>query len=183
MKKCFLILILFVIFFSTLAQDAKLTLNGREYTGLKIAEGMYDFKDANLILMPLDTLKKIIAELKYLKVVVHEDSIKLAAKDRTIAAYERFEKGADTLVKSQRLMIKTVDSLFTGYQSLYRDLKKVCRINSFSVTPGFGLVNISDINPSVNLVFNLGFEYNKINLNALAGKKFQGLTVGYRFGF
>jgi hypothetical protein len=166
-----------------MAQDAKLTLNGKEYAGIKIAEGKYDFKDANLILLPLDTLKKIIAKLKFLKVVVHEDSIKLAAKDRIITAYDSFENGADKLVENQRLMIKTADSLYTGYKGLYRDLKKLCRINSFSVTPGVGLMNISDISPSVNLVFNVGFEYNKINLNALAGKKFQGLTVGYRFGF
>ncbi len=183
MKKYYLILFLFCISYSNMAQNAKLTLNGKEYTGTKIAEGEYDFKDANLILLPLDTLKKIIAKLKYLKVHVHEDSIKLAEKDKVIAAFDNFVKGADALVKNQRLMIKTADSLYTGYQSLYRDLKKVCRINSFSVTPGVGLVNILDINPSVNLVFNLGFEYNKINLNALAGRKFQGLTFGYRFGF
>ena len=80
-------------------------------------------------------------------------------------------------------MIKTADSLYTGYKDLYHDLKQLCDINTISIIPGIGVVNIPDINPQVNLVFNLGFEYQKVNLNALVGKKYQGLTVGYRIGF
>jgi len=183
MKKYYILLLLSILTYTSQAQDVKLVINGSEYRGIKIEEGKIDFPDANSILMPTDALVRILKDLKFLKVVAHEDSIKLAAKDRIIAAYESFEKGADTLVRNQRLMIKTADSLYTGYKSLYSDLKKLCRINSFSVTPGVGLVNIQDYTPSVNLVLNVGFEYNKINLNALAGRKFQGLSVGYRFGF
>lgn len=80
-------------------------------------------------------------------------------------------------------MLITADSLYTGYKGLYKDLKRLYDINTFSITPGIGIVNIPDINPQVNLVFNLGFEYQKVNLNALLGKKYQGLTVGYRIGF
>lgn len=181
--KYYLTLILALIALTLNAQDAKLTINGVEHRGTKVNDGTVDFATANAILVPTETLKKIIADLKYYKVLAHEDSIKIAELTKIIDASEKFENSADTLIKSQKAMLLTADSLYTGYKDLYKDLKRLCDINTFSITPGVGLVNIPDINPQVNLVFNLGFEYHKVNLNALIGKKYQGLTVGYRIRF
>jgi hypothetical protein len=181
--KYYLTLILALIALTLNAQDTKLTINGVEHRGTKVNDGTVDFATANAILVPTETLKKIIADLKYYKVLAHEDSIKIAELTKIIDASEKFENSADTLINSQKAMIKTADSLYNGYKDLYHDLKRLSDINTFSITPGIGVVNIPDISPQVSLVFNLGFEYQKVNLNALVGKKYQGLTVGYRIGF
>lgn len=165
------------------AQDIKLIINGVEYSGTKRPDGNIEFTSLNSTLVSIDKIKEISADIKYYKTVAHEDSIKIAAFKRIVETSEKLEKSADTLINSQKAIIITADSLYAGYKNLYHDLKRLADINTFSITPGIGVVNIPDISPQVNLVFNLGFEYNKINLNALVGKKYQGLTVGYRIGF
>jgi len=181
MKK--LLTLALVLFALTLNAQVKLVVNGQEHQGRKLDDGIYKFDSANSIVIPYETFQRILADIEYYRVLEKQDSIKIAELYKIIKAYDTLGTSADTLIKSQRALIKTADDLYKGYKNLYNDLQRLYDINKFSIIPGVGVVNIPDISPQTNLVFNLGFEYQRVNLNALMGKKYQGLTVGYRIRF
>jgi hypothetical protein len=183
MKASIFFSFLLLMTFKGYGQNIKLIIDNIEYSGKRIENGVIDFADAEAMLVPIDKLKKIYSDIEYYKIKIREDSVQISEYKKIIASCENFEEGADKLINKQESMLTTADSLYKGYKILYHDLKKLCSINSFSIIPGMGFTYIQDIDPKLNLAFSLGFEYNKINLNAIIGKKYQGATIGYRIGF
>ena len=181
--KHYLIFIFTFLVLTLNAQENKLVIEGVEHLGTRVNNGMIDFESANAILVPTETLKKIFADLKYYQILAHEDSIKIAEFKKIIETSENFEKNADSLINNHRELIKSADSLYIGYKDLYFDLKKLYDISTFSITPVLGLVNIPDIDQKIRLGFSFGLQRRKTNLNVLLGKKYQGLTFGYRISF
>jgi len=86
----------------------------------------------------IDTLTKRIA-IKDAVIARHEKV--LAAQDTLLRKYTVFEKAANEHIDTQKKLITTADSLYTGYKSLYEDLKRLIGLSSFAVTAGVGLAD------------------------------------------
>ena len=122
----------------------------------------------------VDTLTKRIA-IKDAVIERHEKV--LAAQDTLLGKYATFENAANQHIAVQKALIDTAETLYTGYKSLYNDLKKVIGLTSFAVTGSFGLVDPPG--GSVRPVAAIGVSFQHWLAQYQFGKDFKGVMVGY----
>ena len=163
MKK-YLVIIISLIYSTIYAQTTSITISdktiiGREHPAGWIFEGETD----SIIALEKNTYKILIKKYKQLEAEIkrHEEIIK--AKDELIAAFENYENKANIHIQTQDSLINIADTLYQGYKVLYKDLKSIFDIKTYSVLLGAGINKYDQNNPGY--LFDAGIEYNKIQLS------------------
>ncbi|HEX9652138.1 MAG TPA: hypothetical protein VGA99_00375, partial [bacterium] len=90
-----------------------------------------------------------------------------------------YQQRADDHIKVQQQLISTADSLYTGYKSLYHDLKKITGLNTLSLIAGVGLIDPPGA--SWRPVGSFGVGINNYLTQFQFGKDYKGLVVGVRW--
>jgi hypothetical protein len=127
--------------------------------------------------------KSLIAELSKKIELLQADTTHLqkiiAAKDTLLKSFDTYEKSAEEHIQTQKELITTADSLYTGYKDLYHDLKRIVGLSTFSLTPGIGILNLT--NDDWKLIGSLGIGYHDWLGQFQFGKDYKGIVVGFRW--
>jgi hypothetical protein len=177
--KNYIAIIVSLLWRTTYAQTTSITIqdntiNGREHSSGWIFENETD----SIVALEKSTYQLLIKKYKQLEAQVkrHEEIIK--AKDELIAAFENYEKKADVHIHTQDSLLNIADTLYHGYKGLYKDLKSIVDIKTYSVLLGAGVNKYDQNNPGY--LFDAGIEYNKIQLSYQFGNNYSGLILRYR---
>ncbi len=179
MKEFFCGILLFVLCAASYGQDLVVRRGNETLAATKVDDKIWLLRmdgEEYFILQrgTVDTLTKRIA-IKEAVIQRHEKV--LAAQDTLLRKYGVFESAANEHIAVQKELITKADSLYTGYKSLYNDLKKVIGLTSFAVTGSFGLVDPPG--GGVRPVGAIGVSFQHWLAQYQFGKEFRGVMVGY----
>lgn len=105
----------------------------------------------------------------------------LAAKDTLLQKFETFQQKADEHIEVQQRIIKTADTLYTGYKDLYHDLKRLYGLSNFALMAGVGVIDPPG--GSWRPVGSIGLGINNWVTQFQIGDDYKGLVVGLRWPF
>ncbi len=184
MKRTYLIILLISLFapLALLAQPtATLTIANQQIAGRQLDAETWEFTING---EPFLLLKKnVVADLaKKIELLENDKTLYekvIAAKDTLLNRFENYQQKADDNIQAQQKLIATADSLYSGYKSLYTDLKKITGLNTFSLTAGVGLIDPPGA--SWRPVGSLGVGINNYLAQFQFGKEYKGLVVGVRW--
>jgi hypothetical protein len=184
MKSIYLLILLVSMFLplAALAQPtATLMIGNQQITGRQLDAETWEFIING---EPFLLLKKnVVADLaKKIELLENDKTLSekiIAAKDTLIRNFENYQQQADRHIEIQQKLIATADSLYSGYKSLYSDLKKITGLNTFSLTAGVGLIDPPGA--SWRPVGSLGVGINNYLAQFQFGKEYKGLVVGVRW--
>jgi len=162
------------------AQEITLTKDGSSLPVHQVRENVWlvDIDDSDFYLLPRDVVDRLTETIDSLSAVVdHRDTV-IAIKDTLLQRYSSFERKASAHIETQQQLIQTADSLYIGYKSLYRDLKRAVGLSTFSLTAGVGWVDppATRSRPTASV----GFGYQNWVALYQVGKNLHGLSVLYR---
>lgn len=161
--------------------QATLTIGNERITGRQLDAQTWEFEING---QPFLLMKKEVVAALSKKIELLENDKTLyekviAAKDTLLNRFENYQQRADHHIAVQQKLIVTADSLYTGYKSLYNDLKKITGLNTLSLVAGVGLIDPPGA--SWRPVGSLGVGINNYVAQFQFGKEYKGLVVGVRW--
>lgn len=181
MQKTLFGILILVMCTSGFGQEIAITRDGEMLPATKGATKLWHVQmdGEDFFLLQRSKVDGLTRKIDSLKAVNERHEKVLAAYDSLLKKYATFEESANEHIDTQKALIQTADSLFTGYKSLYTDLKKVVGLSTFSLATGVGWV-LPPGEPNSRPVGAVGLGYqNWIGMYQF-GKDFHGVTVYYR---
>ncbi len=171
------------------AQQLTVRYQGQTVPVRQVSDNSWEITldETPFILLPKENLAALAkkAELQQAEIERHEKVI--AALNNTIEKYEEYRKAADQHINTQKALINTADSLYTGYKSLYQDLKRFAGLTPLAIIGGAGVINPpSTQHGSVEcwgVVGSLGVRYQNWIGQYQFGRGYQGFMVGFQYSF
>ncbi len=162
-------------------QTATLTIGSERIAGRQLDGGNWEFliDGAPYLLMKKEVIADLAKEIELLKNDKELCEKVIAAKDTLLKRFENYQQKADKHIEVQQKLISTADSLYTGYKSLYHDLKKITGVNTLSLVAGVGLIDPPGA--SWRPVGSLGVGINNYVAQFQFGKEYKGLVFGVRW--
>ncbi len=180
MKK--LIIPIFLLLLNTgelLAQSTSITLEDVKIDGRMQGVGwIFENETDSIIALPKATYEALLKKYRLMEAELQRNESIIQAKDELIAAFDNYEEKADTYILVQDSLIAIADTLYTGYKDLYRDLKKIMGIRTFSLSIGGGLHKFKSQDPA--FLLDAGVEYNMMQMSYQFGKEYNGVVFRYR---
>jgi hypothetical protein len=169
------------IFTIGLAQaQESIHIKGKDISGKEAQPDYWLFSDAQdtIVALHYSEYVQMVRKMEVMQLqVAAQDSI-LKAKNELLAVFDNYEQKAETHILTQDSLLNYADSLYRGYKDLYHDMKSLADINKFGLLLGTGVHKYDTY--SLKYVFDLGVEYNKIQLSSQFGEKYKAFTVSYR---
>jgi hypothetical protein len=183
MKRVMIMACLLGVQAASTAQDLVVQRGANTFRAVKVDEKVWllqlDGEEYFIIQRStIDTLTKRIA-IKDAVIARHEKVI--AAQDTLLRVYAGFEQAANVHIENQKQLITVADSLYTGYKSLYSDLKDLIGLTNLALTASVGLADTPDSN--WRPIGSIGLGYNRWLAQYQFGKDFKGLLVGFHWPF
>jgi len=140
------------------SQEVKFSIGGKPYQISRLDANTFVGKkdSATLIIMPIDTLSRLVERVRILQERVKRDSLEIASQMKLIQNYEAYKTAADTNLARQKALIAISDSISSGYKKLYYDLKSIAGASDYRLLLGFGGWRARD---EVNIYGHLGLGY------------------------
>lgn len=181
MKKLFLIILLLFLSWTIYAQDLIIKRNTQSIPAVKVDEKIWHatIDGEEFFLLPRATVDSLTKKIFKQKAIIEHHETVMAVTDSLIKKYENFEQRANTHIQDQKLLISVADSLYIGYKELYKDLKQVVGISTYSLIGGVGLVNPPGRNWQP--VGSLGVGYYNWQAQYQFGNDYHGIIVGFRW--
>ena len=85
---------------------------------------LFNIDGEEFLLMKKEDIASLTKQIKLLQNDVERFKKVIDAKESLLTAFETYELKADEHIKTQTALIDTAESLYSGYQSLYNDVKK-----------------------------------------------------------
>ncbi len=181
--KWIIAIVLSTIMFSVAAtaQEMAIVRDGVRIQGRKIDDTTWLFNvgGQEFLLMQKSWVEALSKKVELLENDLTRSEKVIAAKDTLLKRFETYEQKADAHIEVQKELINTADSLYTGYKSLYHDLKKIAGLSTFALTAGVGLIDPPGA--SWRPVGSLGVGINNWMAQFQFGKEYRGLVVGVRW--
>lgn len=145
-------------------------LSGKDSTyGVTIAGIEY-------MLIRTSTVNQMLEKGRILEETINELRIVKTQTDSLLVKYGVYQNRADSHIQQQEKVIQLGDSLYRGYESLYRDFKRAVGFSTISLTAGIG----AGFSPDSKLLFSLGGEYMHWSGQYIFGGGFKSVLVGFR---
>jgi hypothetical protein len=180
MRKIIFLLLLLCWYSIAHTQNLIILNDSERLTAQKIDEKMWlvQMEGEDYFLIQRSAVDTLTKRINIKNAIIERHMQVIAAQDTLLKKFSKFEDAADRHIATQKELIVTADSLFTGYQSLYHDIKKVFGLTTFSIVPGFAFVDPprGDWRP----IGAIGIDYHQWLTQYHFGKDYQGILVAYR---
>ncbi len=180
MKKTLLFLAGLALAFGALPAEAQelVLLRGNErlpLTRVDTTSWSVELDGELYLLLPKEVVQTLTKKIRLLQNDVERYTRILAAKDSLLAAFGDFQSKAEKHIETQEELISTADSLYTGYKSLYKDLKRLAGLSTIWLSAGVGLVDPPG--GSWRPVGSLGLGFNNWTASFEFGKSYRGISM------
>ena len=177
-KTTWLILALLMMWMGARAQNS-ITIDGATMEGRAAGNGwIFEGEQDTILAFKKEDYREVMEKVQKLRSEVKRLEDVVAAREKYIATVDDYRIEAENLIGLQQQMIGKADSLYTGYRSLYDDLKSVYGMSDISLKVGTGAFRYRP--DSWKPLFNLGVEYKQFQGSYLFGKNFNGISLQYR---
>ncbi|MDX2127894.1 MAG: hypothetical protein SFU91_02520 [Chloroherpetonaceae bacterium] len=140
------------------AQEVKFSIGGKSFQVSRLdANTFVAKKDSSVVvILPMDTLSRLVERVRILQERVKRDSIEIASQLKLIQNFEAYKAAADTNLIRQKSLIAVTDSISEAYKKLYIDLKSISGSSDYRLLIGGAGWRERD---EVNLYGHFGFGY------------------------
>ncbi|MDZ7740371.1 MAG: hypothetical protein U5Q03_01065 [Bacteroidota bacterium] len=178
-KRIIPFILLFMNACTILSQSNSITIHNNTIEGRKQGVGwIFENETDSIIALPKATYETLLKKYRLMEAELERNESIIQAKDELIAAFENYEDKADAHILVQDSLVTMADTLYKGYKDLYRDLKKIMGIRTFSLSIGGGLHRLKSQDPA--FLLDAGVEYNMMQMSYQLGKDYNGVVFRYR---
>lgn len=180
MVRILIILLIAISCTATYAQDVIIKYDGQNLQVVKERDKIWKviIDGEEYLLLPQEIIAGLSKKIEDQKAVIEHRDTLLAIQKRLIQGYERFENAANEHISNQEKIIEKADELYTGYKSLYSDLKKISGLSKYSILAGVGLAQVTE--NEWKPIVSFGFGYRNWYAQYQLRKNYGCLVVGFR---
>ncbi len=164
------------------AQSISLSRNGQTYPARYVGNGMYavSLQDTTYLIIPQAIVDSLLQKIELLQAENERHRRVLAAQDSLLNAYRSFEQRARQHIAVQQQLIATADSLYLGYQQLYRKARSLIGYGKYAL---WGQITVARWgSPATTYPLgSLGIGFENWMIGYQFGQQFQGISVGIRW--